>query len=125
MSNGRCDKKPALVAVSAGFRRQMKRHRRTQPTSTRAGDPALAVATADAFRKLSGPFIERVAGRGWEARDIAAQDIPGMIASATALAFAVELYLKALCIITRRQPLPGGHNLWVLYRALHDDVRSS
>ena len=87
------------------------------------GDPGGALATADAFRVLSHPFIQKIAGRN-NASEIALQDIGGMIASATSLTLALELYLKALCLITRRS-IQQEHNLWVLYRSLRDDVRRS
>jgi hypothetical protein len=55
----------------------------------------VAIQAADSFRALSKPFLDHVAGCDINTANArAAQDFGGMIASATSLALAVELYLR-------------------------------
>src|SRR5712692_8298904 len=101
----------------------MKSRGRNQGRHPPHTDPRMAVGTADAFRSLADVFIRKVAGRSWhEGQEIAAQDPGGVIASATSLAPAMELYLKALCFVTGAS-VPRDHDLWGLYMRLRQDVR--
>ena len=52
----------------------------------------------------------------------AAGDIGGLIASATTLALAVELYIKGLRVLTR-MPVARTHQLWSLYKQLPRDLK--
>lgn len=44
------------------------------------------------------------------------------MASATNIALAIELYLKALWILVAKR-VPNEHNLWTLYKHLPQDLR--
>ena len=109
--------------------------RRSITGSVRVLDPAesrivleernLVLQSADAFRAASRPFCEKVAKlRISEAVEEGRRDLGGMIASATNLAFAVELYMKALRIVNKQGP-KWTHNLGKLYSDLPEKLRRS
>ena len=84
----------------------------------------LARQTADALRRqarqIIGVFI-------WEAENNVAKRTVSYgecVASATMLAFALELYLKSLLLLCRC-PVPKTHNLVTLYRRLPDKQRQT
>jgi hypothetical protein len=82
-------------------------------------DAQILIIAARAFRKCAQPFIEKLTASynpkfpdaPWDA------DIGECIASATNLALSVELYLKALWLLTGT-PHPNTHNLRELYDPL-------
>lgn len=87
-------------------------------------DAGFAIVAADAFLEQSQPFLQRI-GRDIEtAHERAVRDIGGMIASATSLALAVELYLKALRLLVGLRA-PRYHDLWALFTALPQDLKDS
>jgi hypothetical protein len=77
----------------------------------------IAIAAGDSFRKHAHIFLATLGSDINVANLRAAQDIGGLISSATTLALAVELYLKAHRIIARL-PVLETHHLWTLYKTL-------
>src|SRR5665811_1042974 len=99
---------------SLGGVENMKPNTGGQPV---AADPHLAVAAADAFRELAKPFLRWI-GRDMTTAHERAVRAPGMlVASATNLSLAVELYLKALSIAVGLTPMKS-HDLVALYGGL-------
>jgi HEPN domain-containing protein len=89
------------------------------------GEFLVIFLSADAFRALSRPFRQTVAGLNIDAAKIeATKDMGGLVASATNLALSVELYLKALRMPTGLSP-NQTHNLDELYAELPRDLRQS
>ena len=84
----------------------------------------LAVKSADAFLNLSQPFLKKIGTDMTSAHERAVHDLGGMIASATSMSFAVELYIKALRL---RVGLQAGnsHDLWGLFKGLPFGVQSA
>lgn len=104
--------------------RKSKTNRREHPA--RHADPRLALASADAFRACSRPFLQHVTAKTWQVNAVnqeAAKDVGGLVGSATNLALSVELYLKALWILHGSR-VPETHHLWTLYKHLRPDLRS-
>jgi hypothetical protein len=85
-------------------------------------DPRFAHWTAEAFHEHSQTFLKRAGNKMDQANARAAQDPGGMIASATSLSLAIELYLKCIRIILGK-PIPETHHLWVLYKGLPKTLR--
>ena len=79
--------------------------------------------SADAFRKLSDYFLE-VIGRDSMCSEHATRDFGGCIASVTNLSLALELYLKALYLLSGLQ-VPTTHDLWSLFEGLPQSVKST
>ncbi|MGH9908483.1 MAG: hypothetical protein ACRD8U_23220 [Pyrinomonadaceae bacterium] len=98
-----------------------------QPLSKRKQampDAGVAIVAADAFREQSQPFLQRVGPDISTAHERAVRDIGGLIASATSLALAVELYLKALRILVGLQ-VTAHHDLWALFKGLPKEIKDS
>jgi hypothetical protein len=85
--------------------------------ASKSQDPKVAIVTADAFRKHALIFVNDISGSNElvTVRDKAAVQLGELIASATEMSFAIELYLKALWIRCGR-PVPDEHNLWSLFK---------
>ena len=80
--------------------------------------PDTAVITADSFRKLSKVFTDSLIGLDRETLpQRLKEDFGGLVASATNLTLALELYLKSLRIVLGLS-VPQHHNLWDLYKAV-------
>ena len=79
--------------------------------------------SADAFRKLSEYFLEAI-GRDSMCHERATRDFGGCIASVTNLSLALELYLKALYLLSGFQ-VPTTHDLWSLFEGLPQSVKST
>ena len=82
-------------------------------------DREAVVACAEAFLRLAEPVVIRI-GEGVEERTQSHPFLPSMgdvAATATNLAFAIELYIKAILIASNIDVLTGreGHNLGTLY----------
>src|SRR6266487_1480225 len=89
------------------------------------GDALIVLQSADAFRRAARSFCEQVARLPTdEAMAEARKDIGAMIAAATNLAFAIELYMKALRIIYGLGP-KWTHHLGKLYADLPSRLRHS
>jgi hypothetical protein len=105
----------------------VNRQSRGQVVLPKQYDPELALASADAFRACSRPFLQRLAGLDMAtANEVASKDFGNLVASATTLALSIELYLKVLSILLSATPAhrdafakqPIGHDLWALYNRL-------
>jgi hypothetical protein len=84
-----------------------------------------AVTAADAFRTHSKMFIDNLPkGSLDKASQFASRNLGELIASATTLTLALELYLKALRIITGF-PAAETHHLWNLYKHLPVDLKKA
>jgi len=104
-----------------------RRNKKPQPKQQRlwAGEFLLVFLSADAFRACSRPFRQKVAGLSIDAAIAEAiKDFGGLVASATTLALSVELYLKALRMVTGLAPI-RTHALGELYADLPQDLRQS
>ncbi len=88
-------------------------------------DPKVAIIVADDFRKHSKTFVDSLPKADLnEVAHFAVNNLGGLIASATMLALALELYLKALRI-TIALPVNETHHLWSLYKDLPVEIKSS
>ncbi len=88
-------------------------------------DANTALIAADAFRVQSKIFIDSLPKDNLdEASQFSVRNLGGLIASATTLALALELYLKALRIVTGF-PASEMHNLWSLYKHLPTDLKKA
>jgi hypothetical protein len=88
-------------------------------------DAYIVLKTGDAFRKVSDSFCQRMSALPLEeSKQEADKDKGGMIAAATCLAFAVELYIKALRMLNRLGP-KRIHYLDELYSDLPNNLRRS
>jgi hypothetical protein len=87
-----------------------------------AGDPRLAVQSADAFRMLAESFLD-VVDSDRDPETGLQSSIPGSAgASATNMALALELYLKT-ALLALGTKVPRTHNLLQLFNLLPDDLR--
>ncbi len=103
---------------------EAKKKAMTEP-KYQPGDAAMVLRSADAFRAFSRPFCERVASLGRkEAIEEGRRSMGEMIASASNLAFAVELYMKALRIVHGQGPR-WTHNLAKLYSEFPKELQES
>jgi hypothetical protein len=89
-----------------------------------ARDPRLALDSADAFRGLAQQFLSSIRQHVDLAWRDALNDLGGLVASATNLTLAVELYLKTLYILLR-VPVPHTHNLLQLFSGLPQEVEEA
>lgn len=85
-------------------------------------DVRATILCGDAFFRLSQPFIESVPSEFAKAERYAAENIGDVSAAAVNLAFAIEIYLKALLVGTGKS-FPNEHSLLVLFDALGEDLR--
>lgn len=93
------------------FMAKMKKH-----------DIDMAIKAAEGFRELSKVFTNKLGNDLNKARDIALNDLGGMIASSTNLSFAIELYIKAVIGELQIQ-IPEHHDLLSLYEVLPSNLR--
>jgi hypothetical protein len=86
-------------------------------------DAQSALVCAEAFQKLAEELIPRI----WTVKEgsyhVTPTQMGDVVACATNLAFAVELYLKGL-LTQLDSPVPRTHDLRVLYDALPQPVRT-
>jgi hypothetical protein len=102
-----------------------RRKKQQPPQPLDLQDVVTLLLSADAFRECSRPFRQKVAGLRTDAASAeASKDLGGMVASATNLALSVELYLKALRMVSGLPENPT-HNLHTLYTELPLDLRQS
>jgi HEPN domain-containing protein len=109
----------AVSIVAVGVNKSMKKPQRTLHTDI---DVRATVLCGDAFYRLAQPFITSVPSDRAQAQRYAAENIGDMSAAAVNLAFALEIYLKALIAGTGRS-FPNEHSLLVLFDELPEDVR--
>jgi hypothetical protein len=92
-------------------------------------DRDAALACAEAFLRLAEPVVIRI---GKDVEESTTQSRPflrsmgDVAAAATNLAFAIELYIKAILVVSRIDVSLGreGHNLGKLYAAMPQDFRT-
>lgn len=96
----------------------------TSTTPPSQADLGVAVLSADAFRAQADIFIRYAAADFASASQRAAANIGGMIASATNLVLAIELYMKAL-LWHRGLPAPKTHELPTLFSSLPAETQRS
>ena len=94
------------------------------PIMPGSADVATAVASGDAFLSHAQRFWALVEQDPDHAEEIAQKHIGELIASATTIALAIELYLKAL-LLQAGQPAPKTHDLPELYQALPSKLRQT
>jgi len=87
-------------------------------------DPKLALDSADSFRSLAGRFVSSIRMHLNYAWQDALADLGGLVASATNLTLAVEIYLKTLYILLGLQ-VPHTHNLLRLFSGLPREVQEA
>jgi hypothetical protein len=82
------------------------------------GDALSVIQAANAFREYSRPFCDKVRGfPPQQVKQVQDNDFGDLIASATNLAFAIELYIKAVRILHGLGPM-RTHDLAALYASL-------
>lgn len=86
-------------------------------------DYGLALKSAKGFYQQAIPFL-KVIGVDGKSHERALADLGGLIASATAMALSIELYLKTLRILMR-QSVPQDHNLWTIYKKLPEQLKKT
>jgi hypothetical protein len=96
--------------------------RQQPPIPLESADAGVAVISADAFYGHAQPFIAHVSQNFENAHERAVADIGGLVASATNLALAIELYLKGL-LLHQGIPPPKTHDLPALFAALPERVQ--
>jgi hypothetical protein len=84
-------------------------------------DANIALVAADSFRAHANIFLATIGRDMATAHELAARDIGGLVASATEMALAVELYLKALRTILDMS-IPRSHDLCKLYGDIPAEV---
>ncbi len=87
-------------------------------------EPHVALACGEGFQKLAAEFIPRIRAIPEETHaDSFPNELGQLVACATNLAFAIELYLKALLTLSDL-PVPQTHDLRALYDAIPQPVRA-
>lgn len=89
----------------------------------RMRDSQAALACAEAFQRLAEEFIPRITAIEERSVQAMSHEIADVVASATNLAFALELYMKAL-LTQLDMPVPQVHDLRLLYDAIPQPVRT-
>jgi HEPN domain-containing protein len=81
-----------------------------------------ALVCAEAFQRLAKEFIPRIGAIKEKSSQVMSNELGDLVACATNIGFAIELYLKAL-LIYLDLPVPHEHNLRVLYDKIPQPVR--
>ncbi len=76
-----------------------------------------ALVCGEAFQRLAAEFIPRIGVIKETAAQAMSNELGDLVACATNLAFALELFLKAL-LSQLDLPVPKSHNLYILYDAI-------
>ena len=97
----------------------MPKRQRTSHTDV---DVAAAVLCGDAFYQLAQPFIRSIPTDPAEAASYAVSNIGHMSAASVNLAFALEIFLKALIAGTGKS-FPSEHSLLNLFDEFRPDVQ--
>lgn len=105
-------------------RKQQSQQLSRPPLKHSPADAVTVLQAANAFREYARPFCEKAAESFSpdEVRGVEDKDFGNVIASATNLAFAIELYMKALRILKELGPM-RTHDLATLYAGLPKDLR--
>jgi len=103
--------------------------------NTKIRDPQAALICAESFQGLAEeiingiPFVDSIPDIGKIGKDIKGgvdempKDIADIVTSATNLALALELYMKALLASLQGVQVPETHDLWVLYQKIPLEIR--
>lgn len=86
-------------------------------------DTQTALVCGEAFQRLATQFIPRIPGIKEGHSRIASSELGDLAACATNLAFAIELYLKALLTLLGL-PVPLNHDPRALYDGIPEPVRN-
>jgi len=82
-----------------------------------------ALICGEAFQRLAAEFIPRIGVIKETASQVMSNELGSLVACATNLGFAIELYLKAL-LTQLDLPVPKSHNLRTLYDKIPQPVRT-
>lgn len=85
-------------------------------------DSQAALACGEAFQRLAKEFIPKIGAIKEESSEVMSNQLADLVACATNLGFAIELYLKAL-LIHLDLPVPQEHDLRILYDKIPQPVR--
>jgi len=88
------------------------------------GDPQLAVKLAASYFRIAGAYFKEVPNDPIARDAFLSKDMAMLVAAATNLALAVELYLKAVALLIGGEAV-GGHDLDDCFTPLPDDVKAS
>jgi hypothetical protein len=91
-------------------------------TAKKERDSQAALVCGKAFQRLAEELILRIGAIKQESSRAMSDELGGLVACATNLAFALELYLKAL-LTQLDLPVPPNHDLRVLYDGIPQPVR--
>jgi len=85
-------------------------------------DVSLAINSADTFKAISDAYTKT--RKGIKLEDSNKHQVPlgTVIGSATNLSLAVELYLKSIYMLLKKE-VPDTHNLWALFKNLPVEVK--
>jgi len=86
-------------------------------------DSQAALVCGEAFQRLSEEFIPRIGTIKEDPSQAMSNELGDLVACATNLGFAIELYLKAL-LTQLDLPVPQVHDLRVLYDLIPQQVRA-
>jgi len=89
---------------------------------TKKRDAQAALMCGKAFQKLAAGFIPKIRAIKEESSRDMSNELSDLVACATNLGFAIELYLKAL-LTQLDLPVPQEHNLHNLYDSIPQAVR--
>ncbi len=94
-----------------------------QPPPRPDRDTSAALVCAEAFQRLAEPFLARIAEDVKEGTQPPSRNFGDLVAVASNLAFAVELYIKTLLAQLPPHDVPRGHDLGKLDVAIPQHVR--
>jgi len=91
--------------------------------ANRERDSQAALVCGEAFQKLAKEFIPRIGAIKEKSSQDMSNELGDLVACATNLGFAIELYLKAL-LTQLDLPVPQVHDLRALYDGIPQPVRA-
>ena len=86
-------------------------------------DSQAALVCGEAFQRLAEEFIPRIGAIKEKSSQVMSNELGDLVACATNLGFAIELYLKAL-LTQLDLPVPQVHDLRTLYDGIPQPVRA-
>lgn len=98
-------------------------HMPKKSIATKERDAQVALACGEAYQRLAAEFIPRIGVIKEESAQAMSHELGDLVACATNLGFAIELYLKAL-ITQLDLPVPQVHDLRALYDGIPQPVRA-
>jgi hypothetical protein len=91
--------------------------------ATKERDAQAALVCGEAFQRLAAELIPRIGAIKEKSAQAMSNELGDLVACATNLGFAIELYLKAL-LTHLDLPVPQVHDLRALYDAIPQPVRA-